>query len=122
MPLAGFFPRIRKAYLIGEAADEFAATLKGRTDYVIAKTLDHAVTEAARDAEASGLGAPVVLLSPACASYDQYPNFEVRGDAFRNLVRKLPGVVVPRGRGAVPAILGQQASILKRLETIFRQD
>jgi UDP-N-acetylmuramoylalanine--D-glutamate ligase len=97
MPLAGFFPRIRKAYLIGEAADEFAGTLKGKTDYVIAKTLDHAVTEAARDAEASGLGSPVVLLSPACASYDQYPNFEVRGDAFRNLVRKLPGVVVPRG-------------------------
>jgi UDP-N-acetylmuramoylalanine--D-glutamate ligase len=98
MPLAGFFPRIRKAYLIGEAADEFAGTLKGKTDYVIAKTLDHAVTEASRDAEASGLGSPVVLLSPACASYDQYPNFEVRGDAFRNLVRKLPGVVVPRGR------------------------
>ena len=97
VPLAGFFPRIRKAYLIGEAADEFAGTLKGKTDYVIAKTLDHAVTEAARDAEASGLGSPVVLLSPACASYDQYPNFEVRGDAFRNLVRKLPGVVVPRG-------------------------
>jgi UDP-N-acetylmuramoylalanine--D-glutamate ligase len=97
VPLAGFFPRIRKAYLIGEAADEFAGTLKGKTDYVIAKTLDHAVTEAARDAEASGLGSPVVLLSPACASYDQYPNFEVRGDAFRNLVRKLPGVAVPRG-------------------------
>jgi UDP-N-acetylmuramoylalanine--D-glutamate ligase len=97
VPLAGFFPRIRKAYLIGEAADDFAATLKGKADFVIAKTLDHAVTEAARDAEASGLGAPVVLLSPACASYDQYPNFEVRGDAFRNLVRKLPGVVVPRG-------------------------
>jgi UDP-N-acetylmuramoylalanine--D-glutamate ligase len=97
VPLAGFFPRIRKAYLIGEAADEFAGTLKGKADYVIAKTLDHAVTEAARDAEASGLGSPVVLLSPACASYDQYPNFEVRGDAFRNLVRKLPGVVVPRG-------------------------
>jgi UDP-N-acetylmuramoylalanine--D-glutamate ligase len=97
VPLAGFFPRIRKAYLIGEAADEFAGTLKGKTDYVIAKTLDHAVAEAARDAEASGLGSPVVLLSPACASYDQYPNFEVRGDAFRNLVRKLPGVVVPRG-------------------------
>jgi UDP-N-acetylmuramoylalanine--D-glutamate ligase len=97
VPLAGFFPRIRKAYLIGEAADNFATTLKGRADFVIAKTLDHAVTEAARDAEASGLGAPVVLLSPACASYDQYPNFEVRGDAFRSLVRKLPGVVVPRG-------------------------
>ena len=70
---------------------------QGNADIVIAKTLDHAVTETAREAEASGLGTPAVLLSPACASYDQYPNFEVRGDAFRNLVRKLPGVAVPRG-------------------------
>jgi UDP-N-acetylmuramoylalanine--D-glutamate ligase len=55
------------------------------------------VVEAARDAEAAGLGAPVVLLSPSCASYDQHPIFKVRGDALRSLVRKLPGVVVPRG-------------------------
>jgi len=90
--LAGFFPRIRKAYLIGAAAEDFAATLRGSADHVILGTLDRAVAEAARDAEASGLDRPVVLLSPACASYDQFQNFEVRGTAFREMVRKLPGV------------------------------
>jgi UDP-N-acetylmuramoylalanine--D-glutamate ligase len=97
VPLAGFFPRVRKAYLVGEAADDFAATLKGKAENIVVGTLDRAVAEAARDAEASGLENPVVLLSPACASYDQFENFEVRGDAFRDLVRKLPGIVVPRG-------------------------
>jgi UDP-N-acetylmuramoylalanine--D-glutamate ligase len=90
--LAGFFPRIRKAYLIGEAADEFAATLEGQVPYAAAGTLERAVALAAADAAASGLAEPVVLLSPACASFDQYPNFEVRGTAFRELVLGLPGV------------------------------
>src|SRR5205807_60643 len=66
--LAEFFPRIRKAYLIGEAADEFARTLDGTVAYEIAETLDRAVSVAASDAEGSGLREPVVLLSPACAS------------------------------------------------------
>jgi UDP-N-acetylmuramoylalanine--D-glutamate ligase len=90
--LAGFFPRIRKAYLIGEAADEFAATLEGQVPYAAAGTLERAVALAAADAAASGLAEPVVLLSPACASFDQYPNFEVRGTAFRELVLRVPGV------------------------------
>ena len=90
--LAGFFPRIRKAYLIGEAADEFAATFEGQAPYAVTGTLDRAVALAAADAAASGLAEPVVLLSPACASFDQYPNFEVRGSAFRELVLGLPGV------------------------------
>ncbi|HML15245.1 MAG TPA: UDP-N-acetylmuramoyl-L-alanine--D-glutamate ligase [Xanthobacteraceae bacterium] len=90
--LAGFFPRIRKAYLVGEAADDFAATLQGQVPYAAAGTLDRAVALAAADAGASGLAEPVVLLSPACASFDQYPNFEVRGTAFRELVLGLPGV------------------------------
>jgi UDP-N-acetylmuramoylalanine--D-glutamate ligase len=94
-PLAGFFPRICKAYLIGAAAGEFATTLDGKVSYVMAGTLDRAVEEAARDAAASGLDRPVVLLSPACASYDQYENFEVRGAVFRKLVQQLPGVVAP---------------------------
>jgi UDP-N-acetylmuramoylalanine--D-glutamate ligase len=90
--LAGFFPRIRKAYLIGEAATDFAAELAGRVPHVVAGTLERAVELAAGDAEASDLGEPVVLLSPACASFDQYRNFEVRGDKFRELVRALPGL------------------------------
>jgi len=89
-----FFPRIRKAYLIGEAADEFAATLADDAPHEIAGTLDHALAAAARDAAASAAAEPVVLLSPACASFDQYRNFEIRGDAFRALVRALPGVVM----------------------------
>jgi UDP-N-acetylmuramoylalanine--D-glutamate ligase len=90
--LTGYFPRIRKAYLIGEAAKEFAATLEGKVAYEITETLDVAVANSARDAEASGLADPVVLLSPACASFDQYPNFEIRGARFRELVTALPGV------------------------------
>ena len=90
--LREFFPRIRKAYLIGEAADDFAATLGNAVPYEIAGTIDNALAAAARDAQASPAREPVVLLSPACASFDQYRNFEVRGDAFRALVRALPGV------------------------------
>jgi len=90
--LRGFFPRIRKAYLIGEAADEFAATLSPSVPHEIDGTLDKALAAATRDAEASTVPEPVVLLSPACASFDQYRNFEVRGDAFRELVRALPGL------------------------------
>jgi UDP-N-acetylmuramoylalanine--D-glutamate ligase len=90
--LAEFFPRIRKAYLIGEAAADFAATLDGKVPYEIVGTLDRAVPLAARDAAASGLTEPVVLLSPACASFDQYRNFELRGKAFSDLVLAQPGI------------------------------
>jgi UDP-N-acetylmuramoylalanine--D-glutamate ligase len=90
--LAEYFPRIRKAYLIGEAAPEFAATLGAGVPHEISQTLDVAVASAARDAEAAGLSEAVVLLSPACASFDQYRNFEIRGAKFRDLVQSLPGV------------------------------
>jgi UDP-N-acetylmuramoylalanine--D-glutamate ligase len=91
--LRSFFPRIRKAYLIGEAAAEFAATLAAEVPHELNGTLDTALAAASRDAEASAAPEPVVLLSPACASFDQYRNFEVRGDAFRDLVLALPGLV-----------------------------
>jgi UDP-N-acetylmuramoylalanine--D-glutamate ligase len=96
-PLAPFFPKIAKAYLIGEAAPAFAATLGKRIPYEISDTLDVAVRHAAADAAAGG-GEEVVLLSPACASFDQFRNFEVRGDAFREAVERLPDItMVPRG-------------------------
>jgi UDP-N-acetylmuramoylalanine--D-glutamate ligase len=91
--LAEYFLRIRKAYLIGEAASEFAKTLDGKVPYEISGVLSAAVDAAARDAEVSGVKEPVVLLSPACASFDQYPNFEVRGKAFTDLVLAVAGVV-----------------------------
>jgi UDP-N-acetylmuramoylalanine--D-glutamate ligase len=91
-PLRPLFTKIDKAYLIGAATEQFAATLDGVVPFARCETLDRAVAEAAQDAARSHAKEPVVLLSPACASYDQYPNFEVRGDHFRELVRALPGV------------------------------
>jgi UDP-N-acetylmuramoylalanine--D-glutamate ligase len=91
--LRPFFPRIRKGYLIGEAADQFAATLVDSVTHETTGTLDKALAAAARDAATSSAQEPVVLLSPACASFDQYRNFEVRGDAFRALVQALPGLI-----------------------------
>lgn len=89
--LAEFFPRIAKAYLIGEAAPAFAATLGERIPYEISGTLSVAVENAAREAETTGRD-EVVLLSPACASFDQFRNFEVRGEAFRTAVASLEGI------------------------------
>jgi UDP-N-acetylmuramoylalanine--D-glutamate ligase len=90
--LRPYFPRIRKAYLIGEAAEEFAKTLEGAADYETVGTLERAVQHAARDVANSSAREPVVLLSPACASFDQYPNFEIRGSAFVGSVMALPGI------------------------------
>ena len=90
-PLRRFFPALAKTYLIGQAAADFSATL-GDHPHVIAGTLERAVSLALEDASRDAAGEPVVLLSPACASFDQYPNFEVRGRAFGEIVRALPGV------------------------------
>jgi UDP-N-acetylmuramoylalanine--D-glutamate ligase len=81
---------------VGEASDEFAGTLQGKVPFVRSRTLEAAVAQAADDAARSVAAEPVVLLSPACASYDQFPNYEVRGDRFRELVRALPGIEVNR--------------------------
>ncbi len=88
-PLAPYFTRIAKAYLIGEAASAFAATLGGSVPYEIAGTLDRAVAHAARDAAQSAAAEPVVLLAPAAASFDQFANFEKRGQAFVEAVAAL---------------------------------
>ncbi|MQW71306.1 UDP-N-acetylmuramoyl-L-alanine--D-glutamate ligase [Sinorhizobium medicae] len=92
--LTPFFPKIVKAYLIGEAAPSFAATLGEAVPYEISGTLEKAVAHAASDA-ARDAGAPAtVMLSPACASFDQYKNFELRGDAFVEHVKALEGVIM----------------------------
>lgn len=98
--LAEYFPRIRRAYLIGEAAEQFARTLEGRVDYVVSGTLDAAVAQAAADALESDAEEPAVLLSPACASFDQYRSFMARGDAFREAVARVSGVAMNPGVAA----------------------
>lgn len=98
--LEGYFPRIRRAYLIGDAAEQFARTLEGKVDYVVSGTLDKAVSQAARDAGQSDEKEPAVLLSPACASFDQYRSFMARGDAFRDAVAGLSGVTLNPGVAA----------------------
>ncbi len=86
--LADLFPRVERAYLIGEAAQGFKSTLEGRAPVLVAGTLDAAVRAAFADARASG-EAEIVLFSPACASFDQFSDFEARGEAFRAAVHAL---------------------------------
>jgi len=90
--LEPYYPRVAKAYLIGEAAADFAGQLDGRVPYEHCGTLENAVAAASRDALRSSAREPVVLLSPACASYDQFPNFAVRGEVFRELVAAHEGI------------------------------
>ncbi|WP_020184493.1 UDP-N-acetylmuramoyl-L-alanine--D-glutamate ligase [Methylopila sp. 73B] len=88
--LVPLFSKVTKAYLIGEASPAFAATLRAHDVALVELgTIDRAVAAAAADAEASDQAEPVVLFSPACASFDQFPNFEKRGDAFRAAVQGL---------------------------------
>ncbi|WP_036263448.1 UDP-N-acetylmuramoyl-L-alanine--D-glutamate ligase [Methylocapsa aurea] len=89
-PLRPLFGKIVKAYLIGEASEAFASAIGDAFPYEICGDLEAAVPKAGRDALASALADPVVLLSPACASFDQYPDFEKRGDHFRKIVETLP--------------------------------
>jgi len=92
--LSPFFPRIAKAYLIGEAAPAFAVTLGEAVAFEISGTLDQAVAHAAADAARDNAGPAAVMLSPACASFDQYKNFEVRGDAFVGHVAAIDGITM----------------------------
>jgi UDP-N-acetylmuramoylalanine--D-glutamate ligase len=86
-PLAAAFKPGDRAYVIGEAAAEIARALGAAgVPYVLAEALDEALDAAASAAAPSD----VVVLSPACASFDQFRDFEARGDAFRDLVEELP--------------------------------
>ena len=91
-PLKPLFGNVSRAYLIGQAAREFAATIGSALPFEDSGTLEKAVAAALRDAQNDARPGAVVLLSPACASFDQYPNFEVRGDAFVKTVSLLPGI------------------------------
>lgn len=86
-PLAPLFPNVTKAYLIGQAEDVFAATLNGKVPAQVCGTLERALDAACRDAKAAGEPGAVILLSPACASQDQFKDYEHRGDMFRSLVQ-----------------------------------
>jgi len=94
-PLASYFDRIRHAFLIGEATDLFAGQLEGKLPYSrcgdLQSALDAAHARAQREVSGPGDGPAVVLLSPACASWDQWKSYEHRGDAFRAMARALPG-------------------------------
>lgn len=96
--LTYYFPRVTRAYLIGESMHAFGSFLEGKVPFERCGTLDVAVRRAAADARTSGREGSVVLLSPACASLDQFRNFEVRGDAFKALVAELAS----EGKGAAP--------------------
>ncbi len=87
-PLDDLFGRVAKAYLIGEGASDFGKVLEGRAPCVQSGTIEAATAAAFADAEASGEDA-IVLLSPACASFDQFSDFEARGEAFRAAVESL---------------------------------
>jgi UDP-N-acetylmuramoylalanine--D-glutamate ligase len=84
-----FLNRVRHAYLIGDAEEAFATRLDGLTAISRCGTLANALAEAQRDARNAHTPGAVVLLSPACASFDQWRSFEARGDGFRALVRDL---------------------------------
>lgn len=88
--LKPLFARIRHASLIGEAAKDFAATLDS-VPHALCGTLDKALDDALAAAKRDKLKDAVVLLSPACASYDQFRSFEHRGDEFIRLVQERSG-------------------------------
>lgn len=89
--LREFFPRIRHASLIGEASQDFAVTLGSAVPHAVCGTLDKALDDALTAARKDKAEEAVVLLSPACASYDQFRSFEHRGDEFIKLVQARSG-------------------------------
>ena len=98
--LQPFLAPVVKAYLIGHSARDFALEL-GATPYEICETMPRAVARAAEEA----VSGEVVLLAPAASSFDQYPDFEKRGEDFMAQVRALPGMVCTHPQLARPEAL-----------------
>jgi UDP-N-acetylmuramoylalanine--D-glutamate ligase len=85
-PLIPLFDHVSKAYLVGDAAETFGVTLGDKVEHEMCGTIDVAVARANADAQASGQQ-EIVVLSPACASFDQFPDFEARGRYFTACVK-----------------------------------
>lgn len=94
---------VRRAFLIGGAAQDFATHLDGKVGVDISGDLETATAAALAAAQSDGLDGATVLLSPACASFDQFRNFEHRGDVFRDIVKRLGSVAI-HGGGETPNI------------------
>lgn len=88
-PCDPYLGHVRHAFLIGDAAEDFERHLAGRVPVTRSGDLASAISDARKAADADGAAAPVVLLSPACASYDQFRNFVQRGDSFRRIVESM---------------------------------
>jgi UDP-N-acetylmuramoylalanine--D-glutamate ligase len=82
--------RVKRAYLIGAAADKIAAQIQGAVPLTYSGTLEHAVQQAFEAADEGD----IVLLAPACASFDQFENYEQRGHVFKELVHSLTPVML----------------------------
>jgi UDP-N-acetylmuramoylalanine--D-glutamate ligase len=80
--------RVRRAYLIGAAAEKIASQIQGATPIVHSGTMERAVRQAFEAAKQGD----IVLLAPACASFDQFENYEHRGRVFKELVLSLSAV------------------------------
>ncbi len=98
--LENYMDRVRHAFVIGQAAPEFAIWMtKFQVPHTICHTLDHALAQAhllAQDNRGEPGGSASVLLSPACASWDQFKSYEHRGDAFADLVTRLSENVIEK--------------------------
>ena len=91
-PIIKYADKINHIFLIGEAADSFAVQLEDEISYTIVYNMEEAVNSARTMALNAPKSSPVVILSPACESYDQFNNFEHRGDTFKQIVANLPGL------------------------------
>ncbi len=87
--LLPYLGKVQHAFIIGDSMDELSKFLAGKTKITKSKTLDEAVQQAHNAAVASQLTHPVILLSPACESFDQFKNFEHRGEMFKTYVQEV---------------------------------